>query len=75
MRRTDGARVFEHEGKPLGGISRVERYVGAPRLEDGQEPHHHRRRTADAEAHQDLGADAQARRRRASRLARALSSA
>ena len=53
------ARVVEHEGEPLGGIGRVERHVGAARLEDGQEPHHHRRRPAGAQAHQHLGADAQ----------------
>ena len=44
LRQEDrGARIAEHEGEPLGRIGRVERYIGAPRLEDGQEPHHHGR--------------------------------
>ena len=58
VRRTESLRVVEHEGEPFGGIGRVERHVRAARLEDGQQPHHHVRRPADAQAHQHLGADA-----------------
>ena len=66
-------RIIDHEGEPLGGVRRIERYVGSPRLEDCQEPDHHGCRSADAQADQDFGADTLARRRWASRLARALS--
>ena len=41
------------------GIIGVKWHIGAPRLQHGQEPHHHRRRTANAQAHEDLGANAQ----------------
>ena len=51
--------VLKHESEPLGGIGRVERHIGAARLENGQESNDHLRRTASAQAHQHLGADAQ----------------
>ncbi len=50
-------RVLEHECDPLGRIRWVERYVGSPGLENGQEPHHSLRRPPGAEPHQNLGAD------------------
>ena len=55
-----GAAVREHQRQPLRRVRRVERHVGAARLEDAEQGHHHRRRALDAEPHQHLGADAQA---------------
>ena len=53
------AGVFQHEGEPLGRVAGIERQIGAARLEDAHEPDEHRGRAFDAEAHHDLGADAE----------------
>ncbi len=44
-----GAGVRQHEGEALRRIIRVERQVGAPRLEDAEKPDDHRSRALDAQ--------------------------
>jgi hypothetical protein len=40
-----------------GGIVRIERQIGAPGLEDAEQPHQHRQRALDAQPHHHLGPD------------------
>jgi len=54
------ARVFEHEGEPLPLLPRVERDVGAARLEHTEQPDDHRRRTLHAEPDGHVRPDAHA---------------
>ncbi len=51
------ARIGQHEGEPLGGVARVERQIGAARLEDADEADQHLRRALGAQPDHDLGAD------------------
>ena len=53
------AGVGQHERQPLARIVRIERQVGAARLEDAEEANHHLGRALDAQPHHGLGADAQ----------------
>ncbi len=53
-----GARIGEHEGEPLGRIARVERQIGAARLENAEQANHHGRRAGDAQADHRFRADA-----------------
>ena len=55
-----GARVGEHEGPPLRRVDRVQRQIGAARLEDRQHRHDQLRRPWQAEPHHHIRPDAQA---------------
>jgi hypothetical protein len=52
-------RVLQDVGQPLRWIARVERHVGATRLEDAQQAHDQVDRALDAEPHRRLRADPQ----------------
>ena len=47
--------VGQHEAKPLRRVGRVERQIGAPRLENPDKPDHHSGRALDAQPHHHLG--------------------
>ena len=49
-----GARIFQHEGKTLRRVARIQRQIGAAGLEDPQEPNHHRGRALHAQPHNTL---------------------
>ena len=49
----------EHEGEALARIVRVERQIGAARLEDAEQPDDHLERALDAQPDHHLGPDAE----------------
>jgi len=49
------AGIGGNEGQPVGGMVRLQRYVGSACLEDGQEPDRHRDRPLESDADADLG--------------------
>ena len=51
------AGIGEHERQPLRRVVRIERQIGAPGLEDAEQPHQHRQRALDAQPHHHLGPD------------------
>ena len=51
------AGIRQHERQPLRRIVRIERQIGAPGLEDAEQPHQHRQRALDAQPHHHLGPD------------------
>ncbi len=52
-------RVLEHRGEPLGGQAGIERQVGAARLPDGEEAHHHLERALGRDGDDRLRPDAE----------------
>ena len=46
--------VLSHIGQPLSGVSRIQRHIGPPRLENSQQPHHHFDRALHSDAHPRL---------------------
>ena len=52
------ARVLHHEGEPVFRIRRIERQVGAARLQDAEQPDDHVERALGEDADEDVGADA-----------------
>ena len=68
-----GARESSSMKARRSGGRRVERDVGAARLEDGEQRDEHVGRAVGAEADEDLGADAEPAEAVGERLARALS--
>ena len=55
-----GIGVVEHGSHALGRVGRVERHIGAAGFEDAQQADEHVKRAFDADAYQDVGADAPA---------------
>jgi hypothetical protein len=51
--------VFQQQGQPLGRIGRIERHIGAPRLEHGQHADHQVRAALEPEADAHLRPDTQ----------------
>ena len=49
--QSHGARIIQHERKPVPRVGRVERHVRAARLEDGENRHDHLDRTLQADRH------------------------
>ena len=58
---TGAAGVRQHERQPLRRIRRVERQIGAARLEDAEQPDHHLQRALDAKPHHASRAPPRAR--------------
>ncbi|OEZ60788.1 hypothetical protein DUGA6_30130 [Duganella sp. HH105] len=52
-------RVLQHVGQAVGRVGRVQRYIGAPGFQHGQQAYHHLQRTLHAQAHQHIRAHAQ----------------
>jgi hypothetical protein len=55
-----GRRVLEHEAQAIGRIGRIERDVGAARLEDGEQANDHVEAALDADRDPVVGTDAEA---------------
>ena len=53
------ARIFEHEGEPLGWVGRVERHIGAAGLQDAQHRDQHVGGALETQADEHLRPDAQ----------------
>ncbi|EYF04582.1 Hypothetical protein CAP_4402 [Chondromyces apiculatus DSM 436] len=51
--------VLDHEGQPLPRVGRVQRHVGAARLEDAEQPHHHVDGPLHADPHEHPGPHAE----------------
>ena len=49
--------IFQHEGQPLRRVGRIERHIGAARLEDGKKAHDHLYGALHANPHEDLRTD------------------